>query len=772
VHHHDGVVALYHKTGLTIFEIERVRIRQDDCQRIDVAKLVGEAATIQAVKVDRVGLVYVLSSTGEVVVVNPALPNDAQGLVYRFRVPFNSAPLLDFFLVDQDGRETEARPSPAQDKVEEFLLKKKLKPSGQMITVQGGVACLWDFDREYDQKKRSCKMLSQLVLANSSKVVEAQYADGVLLLQHCCRARFSIVQLGLAKEGNATRQFLQLNLVELPEFESKSGLGIHDFTAKRLRDGQLLLSLRHLTERGVARDLMTTAADQRELYGQLVRKGMITPPPLAQQVFSESPACHDAAKALGAVASEAHSLLSRSRAWYAARARKLAGGLHAFNTEAAREEARAGRAVDQPGAGEADPLLELLESFKRRLEEAPGAAVGSPQAQQRSLGGTTRGDPRLLTTADMDSFMRSAFGYRPQQQTERETRQLIGLFNEQDGGEPLNWELELPAPQDREVGRISGTDSPQSERGQGAEARNRLVSEDIFREIDEQIYTEHGQRARAGAVDGGDCESPGGASRAGTPPAEAVGEGGRLDDAKDSPAGGEGSDEGDQREMDVEDSRGLRLAAFSDKHLQKLQRLSDQQLERVRLISQTVEKSTQAFKKLNNKKGFKQQSQQLPTKVQAQLGLSLKTALTESSEKLGKGTVEKAQDYYGETLSQSLAGMRARLQAKVGAQHDEQLHRRKRHVDTVTESTRRCMQGELAPVVCRTLEGCLQGHLQAQYGQLAGEYASRQREAGEQFTAYLDQCEEVLRRGLGLRPVESSNGREGPAAQRGVHERP
>ena len=59
--------------------------------------------------------------------------------------------------------------------------------------------------------------------------------------------------------------------------------------------------------------------------------------------------------------------------------------------------------------------------------------------------------------------------------------------------------------------------------------------------------------------------------------------------------------------------RELILSDFSDKHLQKLQKLSDQQIERVRLMALGVEKSTQAFKKLN--KGFKQQTQQLHSKV-------------------------------------------------------------------------------------------------------------------------------------------------------------
>jgi len=60
----------------------------------------------------------------------------------------------------------------------------------------------------------------------------------------------------------------------------------------------------------------------------------------------------------------------------------------------------------------------------------------------------------------------------------------------------------------------------------------------------------------------------------------------------------------------------------------------------VRLISQTAEKSTQAYKKLN--KAFKQQTQQLPGKVKTQLGASVKAALTQSSVKLRKGTVSKA----------------------------------------------------------------------------------------------------------------------------------
>lgn len=74
-----------------------------------------------------------------------------------------------------------------------------------------------------------------------------------------------------------------------------------------------------------------------------------------------------------------------------------------------------------------------------------------------------------------------------------------------------------------------------------------------------------------------------------------------------------------QEELDP--NRGLALSDFSDKYLQKLQKLSDQQVERVRLITSGAEKSTQAFKKLN--KGFKQQTQQINQKVQSQLSSHL-----------------------------------------------------------------------------------------------------------------------------------------------------
>jgi hypothetical protein len=60
-------------------------------------------------------------------------------------------------------------------------------------------------------------------------------------------------------------------------------------------------------------------------------------------------------------------------------------------------------------------------------------------------------------------------------------------------------------------------------------------------------------------------------------------------------------------EDDESDSKGsmglLRLNSLSDKHQQKLLRLTEQQLEKVKILSIASDKSTQAFKRIN--KNFK-----------------------------------------------------------------------------------------------------------------------------------------------------------------------
>lgn len=73
-----------------------------------------------------------------------------------------------------------------------------------MLTVQSGVVNLWDFDRDFDQKKHSCRLICQIVFAQGSEIVDAKYTEGVLLLQHQDRTKFSLVKMGRMKAGNET----------------------------------------------------------------------------------------------------------------------------------------------------------------------------------------------------------------------------------------------------------------------------------------------------------------------------------------------------------------------------------------------------------------------------------------------------------------------------------------------------------------------------------------------------------------------------------------
>lgn len=134
-------------------------------------------------------LIYVLSTSGDIFVLNHTLKNKEDGLVFKFKLGFMQAPLLDFWLVpDSDlfapqGYQMDTRK--VLDPIEKMLLNKNLKPSGKMVTVHQQVINLWDFDQEFDQKKFKCKMLSQLVFSNDSKIVGTPiYLDGVLFLEH------------------------------------------------------------------------------------------------------------------------------------------------------------------------------------------------------------------------------------------------------------------------------------------------------------------------------------------------------------------------------------------------------------------------------------------------------------------------------------------------------------------------------------------------------------------------------------------------------------
>jgi hypothetical protein len=166
------------------------------------------------------------------------------------------------------------------------------------------------------------------------------------------------------------------------------------------------------------------------------------------------------------------------------------------------------------------------------------------------------------------------------------------------------------------------------------------------------------------------------------------------------------STDSDQSREDEDALQELVWADFSDKQLQKLHKLSDQQIERVKVVTQSVDKSTQAFKKLN--KGFKQQSQQLHSKVQSQLGQSVKFALSESTVKLRVATADKVQSYHQECLDQSMAEMRARLQLKIHGWKEEKESTQKRKIDLIEESVSGSFQKELGEVITKTFDRVLE----------------------------------------------------------------
>jgi hypothetical protein len=86
------------------------------------------------------------------------------------------------FRTIKDANPKEGESDKAEDKIEEFLLRKNLKPRGKLLTVQSQAINLWDFDQEFDKKKDSCKMICQMIFPDQSKLVNAKYMSGVLLL--------------------------------------------------------------------------------------------------------------------------------------------------------------------------------------------------------------------------------------------------------------------------------------------------------------------------------------------------------------------------------------------------------------------------------------------------------------------------------------------------------------------------------------------------------------------------------------------------------------
>jgi len=108
---------------------------------------------------------------------------------------------------------------------------------------------------------------------------------------------------------------------------------------------------------------------------------------------------------------------------------------------------------------------------------------------------------------------------------------------------------------------------------------------------------------------------------------------------------------------------GLNIDDYSDKHLQKLQKLSAQQLDRVKQITKGVDVCTSGYKKLN--KGFKQQTLNVSQKVTTSLKKDINSSLVKSTNKLRTNTILKVQSHYDNQLDENLDNMFARLQTKM-----------------------------------------------------------------------------------------------------------
>ena len=107
-------------------------------------------------------LIFVLGENGIIYVLNSTLQNKEDGLIFKFKNPFFTSNLVDFFLPEKkDWLQLVKKPEEGKsdDKVEDFLLRKNLKPRGHLITVQNNAVQLWDFDDEFDKIKCSCKMM-------------------------------------------------------------------------------------------------------------------------------------------------------------------------------------------------------------------------------------------------------------------------------------------------------------------------------------------------------------------------------------------------------------------------------------------------------------------------------------------------------------------------------------------------------------------------------------------------------------------------------------
>ena len=107
---------------------------------------------------------------------------------------------------------------------------------------------------------------------------------------------------------------------------------------------------------------------------------------------------------------------------------------------------------------------------------------------------------------------------------------------------------------------------------------------------------------------------------------------------------------------------GLKLSDLNDKNLQKLQKLSELTHEKIKALNISTEKSTKEMKRIN--KAFKMQQPQILSKYKVALSEKLKFGLNVTTKKLRDQTVQKAQDFYSERLDNSMQEMIERLNAK------------------------------------------------------------------------------------------------------------
>ena len=271
--------------------------------------------------------------------------------------------------------------------------------------------------------------------------------------------------------------------------------------------------------------------------------------------------------------------------------------------------------------------------------------------------------------------------------------------------------------------------------------RKRLISDDIFKEIDDQMFAERPKeltvRRETKKEESQEDEQ-----------GEEDEDSEEIDDMKSDAdqlkldyeielGSSSEEDESPDTQEELDPNRGLALSEFSDKYLQKLQKLSDQQVERVRLMTSGVDKSTQAFKKLN--KGFKQQTQQINQKVQSQLSSQLRSQLTKSTTKLRKNTVSKVQNYYDEQLDQTMTSMFSRLQTNMIKKQEEQLKQKKNQIECVKEAVRECLVNEFRPVVVSAVEKTFNGQVVVPYVSMTNDYLQRHRAQNQEVTTFMEE---------------------------------